>query len=82
MDIKLTLKLEENIIKKAKKYARSNQQSLSKLVENFFKTLTENSNKEDEAVSPTVKSLIGIIKGKEEIDIYKEYTEYLEIKYK
>lgn len=82
MDTKLTLKLEDRVINKAKIYARSHKQSLSKLVENFFRSLTEKERENEEKIPPTVKSLAGIIKSKKKVDAEKEYTDYLIEKYK
>ena len=82
MNTKLTLKLEDSVIHKAKVYARSHRQSLSKLVENFFRSLTEKEKMNEEKIPPTVKSLAGIIKSKKKIDAEKEYTDYLIKKYR
>ncbi len=81
MNTKLTLKLEEGVIEKAKKYAHNNRQSLSKLVEKFFQSLVEDDPKHKTSMSPTVKSLAGILKEKKELNIEEEYTDYLEKKY-
>ena len=81
MNAKLTLKLEEKTISQAKKYANSHGQSLSKLVETYFKTLTEDKAEQTQAVPATVKSLVGIIKGKT-ISNIDDYTEYLAGKYR
>lgn len=40
MDSKLTLKLNENIIERAKKYASIKQISLSRLIETYLDSLT------------------------------------------
>jgi hypothetical protein len=60
MDAKLTLKMDESVIISAKKYAEQNHRSLSRLVETYFKNLTENAS-EKKKFSPLVESLIGII---------------------
>jgi hypothetical protein len=39
MNTKLTLSIQEEVIKKAKDYARQNERSLSDLVENYLKAL-------------------------------------------
>lgn len=58
MDTKLTLKLNKEIIEKAKVYAASQKRSLSRLVENYLKSLVENKQDDDELdISPFVKSL-------------------------
>ncbi|MEM6736185.1 MAG: DUF6364 family protein, partial [Bacteroidota bacterium] len=42
MNTKLTLTIEEEVIKIAKEYAKEKGQSLSDLVENYFKLITIN----------------------------------------
>src|SRR5690554_7594995 len=56
MDSKLTLKLNENVIERAKKYASNKKLSLSKLIENYLDSLTREQNDEFE-ISPFVKSI-------------------------
>ncbi len=84
MDAKLTLKLDKSVIEKAKIYAAEHQHSLSLLVENYLKAITENkgSVKENE-ISSFVKDLT---LGKGEIpadfDYKKDRQNYLSEKYK
>jgi hypothetical protein len=62
MSTKLTLTLEKEVIEVAKVYAKEKGQSLSELVENYFKFLTENSRLETKSVlSKKVESLRGIL---------------------
>ena len=56
MDKKLTLSLNQNIIKKAKAYAKLHNTSLSKMIEAYFDSLT----KEDKGESDIELSLIHI----------------------
>jgi hypothetical protein len=81
MDTKLTLKLEQAIIEKAKVYAKSQKTSLSQLVENYLLNIT-NEKKEEEKITPLVKSLSGIIKLPIDLDLKKGYADYLTEKYK
>jgi hypothetical protein len=60
MEVKLTLKLEQMAINSAKKYAESNNRSLSKLVEDYFKNLSSENTREEEYPS-LIKKLSGII---------------------
>jgi|WetSurSiteA1Bulk_404760.scaffolds.fasta_scaffold150005_2 hypothetical protein len=80
METKLTLKLEQSVIRSAKKYAQHNNRSLSKLVENYFRSLTpENRETAKKNISPLVKELSGVISEK---DLEKhDYAAYLEQKY-
>ena len=78
MDVKLTLKMDQNVINAMKQYAAQNDKSLSNLVEEFFKSMTAVGNK-NEKISPLVKELSGIISEKDLENI--SYTDYLEKKY-
>ncbi len=83
MDKKLTLSLNQNIIEKAKKYAKKNNTSLSKMIEAYFNSLTSNENNKDEIqISPLVESLCGVIQLPEDFDYKKSKSEYLQRKYK
>ena len=58
MESKLTLKLNSDIIFQAKEYARSKEQSLSKLIEAYLQSLVSQSNakEEEDELTPFVKS--------------------------
>ena len=72
MKAKLTLTLEKEVIEEAKAYAKDYGQSLSKMVEDYFKVITEKEgNNADKELSPIVKSLKGSIKAPYDFD-YKE----------
>lgn len=60
METKLTLKMDADLIEKAKRYAKEHDESLSKVVENFFRFLPdENENESDEIeITPWVKSMM------------------------
>lgn len=75
MNTKLTLTLEKQIIKQAKHYANQKGSSLSELVENYFKCLTESSqHQETTELSPKIKKLRGILKVNEDFN-YKKILE-------
>ncbi|MCF6212924.1 MAG: DUF6364 family protein [Flavobacteriaceae bacterium] len=80
MDSKLTLKLKNNIIEKAKLYAKKQNTSLSRLIENYLKTVTVTDEKEGIKITPLVLSLTGVIEL-EESNYKKRYTDYLSEKY-
>jgi len=67
MNAKLTLKLEEDLIAKAKIYSKNNNISLSRLIAKFFSTLDVKKYK-NEKISPIVKEISGIIDAKLEIN--------------
>lgn len=56
MNSKLTIKLNENVIERAKKYASNKKLSLSRLIENYLDSLTQGQEDEFE-ISPFVKSI-------------------------
>lgn len=84
MDAKLTLKLDKSVIEKAKIYAAEHKHSLSLLVENYLKAITESEKKENtKEISSFIKSL-SIGKGKVPVDFdyKKDRQDYLSQKYK
>ncbi|WDF63128.1 DUF6364 family protein [Flavobacterium sp. KACC 22763] len=84
MDAKLTLKLDKNVIDRAKIYAAEHKHSLSLLVENYLKTIIEkDSTSENCEISAFVKSL-AVGKGKidNDFDYKKDRQDYLSEKYK
>jgi hypothetical protein len=80
MNNKLTLKLDNQVIERAKTYARKKNTSLSKLIESYLELLTTSGKNDPEEVTPLVKSLSGIIKPSK-IDHKKEYRKHLLKKY-
>ncbi|MDP2687808.1 MAG: DUF6364 family protein [Aequorivita sp.] len=85
MDTKLTLKLNQEVIEKAKQYASNQKLSLSRLIENYLNALTsEKSNKDALEISPFVKSLTTGISYSipNDFDYKKERGDYLEAKHK
>jgi hypothetical protein len=82
MDSKLTLKLNQNVIEKAKQYAADQNLSLSRLVEFYFQSLTSQKNDDDSKISPFVKSIAKERSRPRDVDDKKEITDYLMEKYK
>lgn len=81
MDTKLTLKLDQEVIKSAKKYASDQKLSLSRIIETYLRSLTNNSKSEDFEISPFVKSMSTGSKIPADLDYKKEYSEHLLKKY-
>ena len=67
-----------------KEYAKKNQVSLSRLIENYLASLTQKdkSNKKEIEITPLVKSLSGSIKVPDDFDYDKAKYDYLMEKYK
>lgn len=77
MDTKLTLKLDQEIIERAKQYASKKRVSLSRIVENYLQVLTKESASDEIEISPYVKSLSSGVKIPDNLDYKKEYSDYL-----
>ncbi|MBT8233213.1 MAG: hypothetical protein HKO66_07575 [Saprospiraceae bacterium] len=78
MKTKLSLTIEKEIIEIAKKYAKEKGQSLSDMVENYFKLITHERRKlKPNQLSPRVKRLRGIIKTDQKLVNKKTLTEEL-----
>lgn len=81
MDKKLTLSLDDTIIESAKIYAKSNNTSLSKLIESYLALLTKRK-KNATNITPLVESLSGVISLDKDFDVKDDYSDYLIEKYK
>ncbi len=82
MNTKLTLTIEKDIIIRAKKYAKLKNRSLSDIIENFLKSLTESG---DENQVQPLHSLVDSLKGSftmpEDMDYDEELKKRIEQKY-
>lgn len=82
MNTKLTLTIEEEVIKKAKEYAGKKNRSLSSIIENYLKTLTKDENPgAKQQASPVIKSLRGSFKMPDSADYKKDLQDTLAKKY-
>ncbi len=82
MNTKLTLTIEKDVIKIAKEYAKEKGQSLSEMVENYFKFVTlQRVNIEEQELSPRVRKLRGILKVDKDFNYKQTLTEELTKKY-
>lgn len=82
MNTKLTLTIERDIIERAKSYAKDKNRSLSDIIENYLKILTEKEKKnDDQKLNPIVESLKGSFKMPKNMDYKKELKNRLEEKY-
>lgn len=80
MTTKLTLTINDEVIRAAKFYARSKEKSLSKLVENYLKSLALSSEKYQE-LAPEILKLKGKLKLPEHFDYKKELAETISKKH-
>lgn len=82
METKLTLRLNENVINRAKAYAKKHHVSLSKIIESYLDGITSSTKDEKkEDITPLVKSLTGVINLSDEKDDKSIYREFLDKKY-
>jgi hypothetical protein len=79
MDTKLTVKLDDSIINRAKLYAKKKNTSLSKLIETCLGLLVDPSS--DNEITPLVKSLSGVITLPKGFDHKKSYKDHITKKY-
>ena len=79
MDAKLTLKLDKDLIEKAKAYASSNNKSLSYLIEIYLKSLVDKEDRDEEVIqiSRFVKGLSSGVKVPVDVNYKKEYLDHL-----
>jgi len=81
MDTKLTLKLNNEVIERAKQYASNKKTSLSRLIENYLDSITRNP-ADDFEISPFVKSISSGRSIPIDIDERAEYNRILERKHR
>ncbi|WP_010178821.1 DUF6364 family protein [Aquimarina agarilytica] len=81
MDTKLTLSLDKSVIEQAKKYAKSNKTSLSKLIESYLASLNKRKEHSEE-ITPLVESLSGVIDLNNAENTTDDYGNFLMEKYK
>ena len=92
METKLTLRLDDELIKHAKAHAEKSGKSLSKMVGDFFTLLDdlEPSTGQQPAknlrladnLPPLTRSLLGILKSGHDVDDKRDYRAHLEEKYR
>lgn len=69
MNTKLTLNISQDIIEKAKHYAKTKNRSLSNLIENYLKSLTDEDKKGNKKkLHPVVDSIKGSFKMPNDMD--------------
>ncbi|HLF65674.1 MAG TPA: DUF6364 family protein [Saprospiraceae bacterium] len=81
MTTKLTLKVDEKVIAKAKIYAKKKNTSLSKLVESYLQFLVSKAPAAPDDVTPLVKSLSGVLNATELRDYEESYKRHITKKY-
>ena len=83
METKLTLRLNDTVIERAKIYAKTQKISLSKMIESYLDSLTREKDSDNKiSITPLVESLSGVIDLPSDYDYKEEYSDYLNRKYK
>ena len=77
MQTKLTLRLENTLIEQAKSFAKQHDKSLSQVVSDYFKILTQQ--EKNLETPPITRSLIGVLES-HQVD-EDDYKRHLEEKY-
>ena len=81
MGAKLTLRLDETLIKNAKRLARTRKISLSRMVSDYFKSISAQQKKEA-VTSPILSEITGILPSKaDNKQLLKSYKKHIEDKY-
>jgi hypothetical protein len=84
MYTKLTLNIDQSVIENAKKYAKYQKRSVSKLVEEYLSSISSSSTNEKieyNSLGPITKELVGIIKVQGKMDYKELLTDALMEKY-
>ena len=78
MITKLTLRMDKHLIESAKEYSSQTGKSVSRIVADLFEIIKNEKIKREDSLTPTVRSLKGVLKGKNLDE--KDYRKYLEEK--
>lgn len=79
MKTKLTLRIEDSLIKRAKEKAKERGQSLSQMVADYFSLIDNSESTEVSDLPPVTASLVGIIDRENVRE--EDYKRYLEEKH-
>jgi len=80
MNTKLTLRMDDQLIRKAKDYSQRSGKSVSRLVADYFSLIESDEEIPGTEITPRVRSLIGALKGTGVTE--EDYHRYLEEKYR
>lgn len=84
MDTKLTIRLNRNVIEKAKEYASSQKRSLSRIIEAYLNSLTSTTDavpNDEIQISSFVRNMSTGVSLPADLDPKKEYADYLSRKH-
>ena len=76
MQTKLTLRLDDELIRRAKERARATGRSVSQMVADYFALLDADFQDSDEILPPGVRALKGMMAGSDlDENVYKDHLE-------
>jgi hypothetical protein len=75
MRTRLTLRIDQELVEKAKSYARQSGKSVSQLISEYLELLTEREQRQSRPLTPTVESLLGSLAGTGQFDYTKRQTD-------
>lgn len=80
MNTKLTLRLDDRLIEKAKRYSEQSGKSVSQLVADYFTLIEEHGPLSGAELTPRVRAMIGSLKGATATE--EDYRRHLEEKHR
>jgi hypothetical protein len=80
MNTKLTLTINDSVVKSAKRYAKSRRKSLSRIVEHYLQSVSAKAKNEEE-ISPRILRLKGSVSLPDDFDYKTELRKSLVKKY-
>ena len=80
MNTKLTLRLDDGLVRNAKRYSSKSGKSLSRLVADYFALMDSGEDIPGTEITPRVRSLRGSLKGATATE--EDYRRHLEEKYR
>jgi hypothetical protein len=80
MNTKLTLRLDDELIREAKEYSQETGKSVSRLVEDYFAVIADRRTRREPRLGSRVRALAGALEGSEVTE--DDYRRHLERKYR
>ena len=80
MNTKLTLRLDDRLIERAKRYSERSGKSVSQLVADYFALIESDASVPGTELTPRVRAMIGSLKGSSVTE--EDYRRHLEDKYR
>ncbi len=81
MNTKLTLSIDQGVIRQIKRFSKKRGKSISRMVEDYFRQITLQETG-DADITPGVASLMGLLPGETAGKWREEYAGHLEAKYR